>query len=104
MTWFAQNTVLYEASDTKIRQSLENYKVATEQRKTSEYKAMFTLGQGIIEIIIANDKDTPGFSTANAANMFRIMPNHTKVALRRYTVFREWSEALDHMTKIPLTN
>ena len=96
--------VSHEASDIKIQQSLENYKVATEQRKTSEYKAMFTLGQGLIEIVAANDKNIPGFSTVNAADMFGITPNHTKIALRIYTVFREWPEALDHMTKMPLTN
>jgi hypothetical protein len=91
-----------ETPDVKIQRALENYEIATEQRKIQEYKAMFALGQGLIEVVAA--QESPRFNISHAADAFGVIKNRAQIAVRIYTTLREWPGALDHMTKMPLAN
>ena len=91
-----------EAFPDKICMALENYDIALEQKKVTEYKALFVIGQGLIEAMGATAQRN--YTLCKATDDNDVPRNKARIAFRVYNVFQHWPQALDFMTKMPITH
>src|SRR3954471_23829194 len=86
----------------KIQKAMENYDIALEQKKVTEYKALFVIGQGLVEAIGATTQRN--YTLCKAADDHSVPRNKARTAFQVYNIFQHWPQALDFMTKMPITH
>jgi hypothetical protein len=89
-----------QSLEDKIKMGLENFEIALELKKVTEYKALYSVGQGLVEALRRTTQRN--YTLCKAADDYDVPRNKARNAFRIYNVFQYWPQALDFMIDLPI--